>query len=487
MVRNKLKFGGKGLAVVAAAALGILGLAQPAAAQSGLGQTTGQPPLIIKGGWLFTGTSDKVIKNTGVLVVSGRIMAINRPLTAVETAGAKTLQLKDDEYVLPGLIDVHAHYNMTLGPRGIRSDELKYNPTIFLANGVTGTFPAGEFDPEGMRQLRERIDNGQQVGPRLYNSGPYYGTARPGWDKNTTPEDIYKTVDEWAAKGARAFKAKGANPQQLRALIERAHQHGLKVTGHLGSGDTNGTNARDAILMGIDRVEHIMGGDQLDPKIGAYDSWVNVDTNSKAFKDISALFISHNVTYDPTIMAPTYFIGPKMPGLDYWTDETRFFTPDVQAWAKSKPTRPNPLFEKLFVTMKRTTKAFYDAGGTISMGTDAPSSGAYLAGFGAHRELDALVSAGLPPAAAIKAGTMNSAKTLGVSDLVGSIEVGKLADMFVITGNPLTNIRNTRTVHTVIKSGVVYDSKTLLDSVVGKIPMSPQRPEGAPARPGAPD
>jgi imidazolonepropionase-like amidohydrolase len=85
------------------------------------------------------------------------------------------------------------------------------------------------------------------------------------------------------------------------------------------------------------------------------------------------------------------------------------------------------------------------------------------------------VLAGIPPAAALKAGTINGARTMGMGDRLGSIEVGKWADMFVIAGNPLKEIKNTRTVHTVIKNGQVYETKALLDSVVGKIPMSKQR------------
>ena len=145
--------------------------------------------------------------------MGGRLVAVNRAITPNEAAGARIVDLKDDEYVLPGFFDVHAHYNMTLGDNGIRSDEYTYNPLIFLANGVTSTFPGGEYDPEGMMEARKRIDAGEQIGPRIYNSGPYFGTARRGWNPNATQADIYRDVDEWAAKGARAFKAKGIAPQ----------------------------------------------------------------------------------------------------------------------------------------------------------------------------------------------------------------------------------------------------------------------------------
>lgn len=434
-----------------------------------------QQNVVIRGGWLFTGTGNTVVRNRGILVVAGRLMAVDRAITPAEAAGARVVELRDDQYVLPGIFDVHAHYNMTLGPNGVRSDEYTYNPLIFLANGVTSTFPAGEYDPEGMMRTRIRIDNGEQIGPRIYNSGPYFGTARRGWNQNATTADIYKDVDEWAAKGARAFKGKGIAPEHLKALIERAHQHGLTVTAHLESGFRNSTNARDAVLMGIDRVEHILGGDQLDPTKPAYPSWSQVDTSSKQFKDIVQLFVSHHVMFDPTITAPVYF-SQLQDGFDYWVDERKFFTPEVQAWVKTKPPRKAVAsWDSLYWAMRRTTKAFYDAGGLLTLGTDNPSTGEFIAGFSAHRELHTLVLAGIPPAAALKIATINGARAMGVSDKLGTLEAGKLADLVVIDGNPLTDIKNTRNVQMVMKSGFIYDPKALLAQAEGKIGMSPQR------------
>ena len=433
------------------------------------GNAVAQTPVVIRGGWIFTATSDQVVRNRGILVRGGIFQVVNGAVAPSDAAGARVITLSDSEYVLPGLFDVHAHYNMTLGPNGVRSDEYTYNPLIFLANGVTSTFPAGEYDPDGMMETRKRIDSGQQIGPRLYNSGPYYGTARRGWNKNWTAEDIYKDVDYWAAQGARGFKAKGISPAHLEALIERAHMHGLTVTGHFDSGFRNSTNARDAILMGVDRVEHILGGDALDSMKQAYPSWNVVDIKSKEFKDIVALFVSHRTVFDPTITAPVYF-GTLQEGFDYWIDERKFFTPAIQAWVKQKPPRKaNPLFDSLYWAMRRTTKALYDAGGILTLGTDNPSQGEFLAGFSSHRELHALVLAGIPPAAALRIGTINGARALNVGDKLGSIEVGKFADLFIIRGNPLRDIRNTRHVETVMKSGVVYNAADLLEQAEGKI------------------
>ncbi len=181
--------------------------------------------------------------------------------------------------------------------------------------------------------------------------------------------------------------------------------------------------------------------------------------------------------FDPTITAPVYF-SQLQEGFDYWVDERKFFTPEVQAWVKMKPPRRTVAsFDSLYWAMRRTTKAFYDAGGMITLGTDNPSTGEFLAGFSAHRELHTLVLTGIPTAGALKIATINGARALGVSDKLGTIEVGKLADLFVVQGNPVADIKNTRNVQLVMKSGFAYDPKTLLAQAEGRIgPLASREP-----------
>ncbi len=116
-------------------------------------------------------------------------------------------------------------------------------------------------------------------------------------------------------------------------------------------------------------------------------------------------------------------------------------------------------------------KKFYDMGGAawMTLGTDHPSWGEFFSGFGSHRELQALVASGIPPAAALKIATINGARALNVASKLGTIEAGKFADLFVVEGNPLQDIRNTHKVRLVMKAGVVYDSAKLLASVKGKL------------------
>ena len=429
--------------------------------------------IAIVGGQLVDLERGAAAPNRGILVVNGRFQVVDAELSAETLDAAQTVELDDDQYLLPGLVDLHAHYNMDLVGEG-RVDETAYNPLIYLANGVTTTFPAGDDDPEPMMEMRPRIDRGEQVGPRVLNSGPYIGRSNPEWGDDMDPEAIYELVDTWAERGAQGFKAKGASPDELEPLIRRAHQHGLTVTGHLDSGFRGTTNAREAIQMGIDRVEHILGGHALDPEQPAYPVWNEVDTTDAEFRAIAQKFIDYEVHFTPTLTAPVYFATPsETPGFDDWADEKGFFTPYVrERWAERQDEATgSELMDELHAAMLRTTKAFYDAGGghLITLGTDKPAWGDYLPGFGAHRELHALVRAGIPEASALRIGTRNGAEAIGKGELLGSVTVGKLADLVVVNGNPTDDITNTRDVNLVMKAGQLYDPDRLLEAARGAI------------------
>lgn len=448
-------------------------------AVSGRPQSSGS--LIIDGGFYFDVDNRHMVQNAGIMIQNGRIMKIGSLPDTVDTNDINVIKLEDDEYILPGIVDVHAHYRMdAFGSDSLREiDEFKYNAIVYLANGVTSTFPNGVYYPEMELAAKRLINTGEWAGPRIWAAGPYFGSARPGWE-DYGREEIYNQVDTWVAKGVDGFKTKGGSPETVRYLVERAHQHGLTVAGHLSSGWRNSTNSIDAIDMGIDRVEHILGGFVLDRNRPAYPVWNKVDTTSADFKKTVRYFLDNGVYFDATINAPVYFTTLKE-GFDYWYDEGSLFTPYVQELIREKGDRnSSELMDGLYRAMRRSTKAFYDAGGgdLITLGTDAPSHGYFLAGFGAHREMHTMVLAGIPEAAVLKIATQNSANAIGKGSLIGSIETGKLADLFIVRGNPLEDITNTRNVQRVIKSGQLYDPHTLLESVKGNIgPGGPEETE----------
>ncbi|MGH7469682.1 MAG: amidohydrolase family protein [Longimicrobiales bacterium] len=449
----------------ALALLLVLGLPALSSAQQA---RTGPPDLVLRGGHLFDGVRDQAVSNPGVLIRAGKILQIGGDIVAPD---AQQITLAADEYILPGFFDLHAHYAIDLFGGG-RIDDTTVYPALFLANGVTSTFPAGEMQPEKMRELRLRIEHGVQPGPRLYSSGPYYGTARPGWNQAITADSIYREIDFWVTQGARGFKAKGIRPEHLKAVIERAHKHGLTVTGHLDSGFRGSVNPRDAINMGIDRVEHFLGGDAFSDSVSAYSSFEVMKTGTPEFARIAQLFIARGVFYDATRSAYGYYGERDAQVYRYWTDEKRFLTPYMRQEIDARaPRRVNAQFERIYRIKKEEIKAFYDAGGGpfITVGTDHPSWGEFFSGFSIHRELHALALTGIPNAAVLKMATSNGARALGVGTRLGTIEVGKFADLVVVRGNPLADITNTRNVQRVIKAGELYDPAALLKSVEGKL------------------
>jgi imidazolonepropionase-like amidohydrolase len=424
--------------------------------------------LIVRGGWLFDGTGDTFVRNQGILIRDSLFQQVN---TSVDAAGARVIELADDDYIIPGMFDLHAHYAIDLRGEG-RVDETQVYPALFIANGVTSTFPAGEMQPEKMRDLRIRIERGQQIGPRLFNSGPYFGTARPGWTQEITADSIRKEVDYWASQGARGFKAKGIQPQHLKALIDAAHRHNLTVTGHLDSGARNSVNPRDAILMGIDRIEHFEGGDAMTPDRSAYASLVEMKPDMPEFARIVKLYIEHGTNYDATVSAYGYWAKRDPPVYEYFQPEMDYLTPYARQLVESRlPRAVNEQFERIYWVKRDLIKKFFDLGGgnLITLGTDHPSWGEFFTPFCVHRELHVLTLAGIPPAAVLKIATINPARALKVADRLGTIERGKLADMVIMKGNPLLDMRNTRKVHHVVKNGVVYDSRELLASMKGKL------------------
>ncbi|MCP4710395.1 MAG: amidohydrolase family protein [Planctomycetes bacterium] len=420
--------------------------------------------LIIRGGYFFDAVGDEVQKNEVMVIKSGRFFSFGELSEGLDPLAFEIVTLTDNDYILPGLFDMHAHYRVTFNRK--KWDETEVNPVLFLANGVTSTWPAGEINSENMMKLRQQINRGEKIGPRLFNTGPYFGTSDPKWNRNYSVQDIYNIVDQLAEQGVGGLKAKGITREHLQALIDRGHLHGLTVSAHLGSGRGTTVNPKDAILMGLDRVEHFLGGDAMLPSRSAYASLQSMDPDHPAVDEIIQLYVDHNVFFTATLTAYGYY-GDRAEGYDYWVDERKFLTPFARELTKDTRQR-NDQFDKIYKVKRQTIKKAYDAGVLIVSGTDHPSVGEYIAGFSSHREIDAFVLAGIPAADAIKFATINGAKSLNVSDKLGSIEIGKLADMFITRGNPLHNIRNTRNVHTVIKGGVVFDTQKLFKSVEGK-------------------
>jgi imidazolonepropionase-like amidohydrolase len=432
--------------------------------------------LVITGGWLFDGTSDERKPNTGIVIRDGRFIAVGSGASVAISDSALRIELDDNQTILPGMFDLHAHYNYDLVDKG-RVEEVQHSGNVFLANGVTATWSAGEYYPERVLQQRERIDSGQSTGPRLFASGPYMGGFRceyavktaaddcAGWPNDITEAEIRAEVDYWADQGVVSIKIKQATPDETRILIDQAQRRGLTTAGHLYNYETRyDVDAREAIRMGLGRLEHNMTLGTGGPRSAEAD-------------EVIGLLLEKQVFFDANLqMYGGINLRNELPGM-VWTDEAQYFTPYAQNLLEKRgPPSPESEPEDFNQRLVELRK-LYAAGGAalLIVGTDEPVYTSLLAGFAYHRELMALVYAGISPADVLKAATINGARALGVDDRLGTIESGKLADLYVARGNPLEDITAARNVTLVVKDGQVYRPEELLGSAVGMI--GPEGPD----------
>ena len=436
----------------------------------------GEGKLIIRGGWLFDGISETRRRNSGIVIRNGKIVEVDAGVQLEILSASAVIELMDSETILPGMIDLHAHYNFDLVDMG-RVEEVVYNGIIFLANGVTSTWSAGEYYPERVIERRDLIDAGEATGPRLFASGPYFGAFRceysiktaeddcAAWPNDITEAEIRQEVDKWAEQGVISIKIKQASPGEAKVLIEQAHKNGMTTTGHLSNYNVEyDVTLRDAILMGMDRVEHQLtlgsGGPQ-----------------SAEMEQMVDLILEHEVYYDANLqMYGGINLRREHPTEMIWTNEAKYFTPYAQELLEERGPPPPESDAAEFAQRVLELKTLYDSGGEhlLVVGTDEPVYTNLLPGFAYHRELLAMTYAGLPPAAVLKAATINGATALGIEDKLGSIEAGKLADLVVVSGNPVDDIKAARNIRFVIKEGVVHDPEALLQSAEGKIgPVGP--------------
>lgn len=433
--------------------------------------------LLIRGGWLFDAVSDERRPNLGLVIQDGKFLDIDAEVDQHVLSTAKVIDLSENDTILPGMIDLHAHYNLDLVDNG-RVEEVVYNGIVFLANGVTSTWSAGEYYPERVIAQRDRIDAGESIGPRLFASGPYFGAFRCeyniglasddciGWPNDISEKEIRQEVDAWADEGVISIKIKQATPGEMKILIEQAHKRGMTTAAHLANYNWEyDVDLRDAILMGIDRIEH-----QLTLGSGG--------PGSAEMPQMIELMLTHGVFYDANLQMYGGINERRKHAAEMlWTDEAKYFTPYAQTLlqARGEPAPESDAAE--FTQRALELKSLFDAGGAhlLIVGTDEPVYTDLLPGFAYHRELLAMTKAGIPPVVVLKAATINGARALGIDDRLGSIEAGKFADLYVVRGNPLDDIKVARDVSFVVKDGVAYDPVELLQSAEGRIgPAGPK-------------
>ncbi|MEO8448851.1 MAG: amidohydrolase family protein, partial [Gemmatimonadota bacterium] len=259
----------------------------------------------------------------------------------------------------------------------------------------------------------------------------------------------------------------------LGAAIGAAHARGIKVTGHLCS-----VTYAEAAALGIDNLEHGFLAssdfvadkkpDMCPPGQGVTQTVNALDPEGKEFQALVAELIRRKVAITSTLTVfETFTPGrPMPPGIEVLIPQLRE-SYERQYAAVSKMTQ-SP-YATLFPKAMALERAFAKAGGTLLVGTDPTGAGGVIPGFSNQRAVELLVEEGFTSEEAIKIATLNGATYLGRAARVGSIAVGKQADLIILGGNPSATIADIRKVELVFKQGVGYDPAKLIASVKGSV------------------
>ncbi|UCC74631.1 MAG: amidohydrolase family protein [Gemmatimonadota bacterium] len=435
------------------------------------------PVVALAGVRVIDGTGAPAIENQTVVIRDGVIVAVGDAGAVDVPVGAEVLELSG-RTVLPGYVMLHEHMFYPAG-RGDYNPQSYSFPRLYLAGGATTIRTAGSMVPYLDLNLKRVIDAGEIPGPRMEITGPYLnGPGLPllGVKALAGPEDARKMVAYWADEGMTSFKAyMQISRAELEAAIDDAHARGLKLTGHLCS-----VTFREAAELGIDDLEHGFLAstdfvpdkeeDSCPPGDARSASLIDLDIEGPEFKGLVQHLVEHEVAMTSTLpVFETYTPGrpPAASGaIDAMLPEAReqYLRTRVRI-ASQEESEWSILFRKEM----EMEHAFAEAGGLLVVGTDPTGYGGVVAGYSNWRAIELLVEAGFSPVEAIEVATLNGARYLEMDDRIGSIVVGKLADLVVVSGDPSTDISDVRNVELVFKDGVGYDSAKLFASVVGTV------------------
>ncbi len=370
-------------------------------------------------------TNGRVVVNGTTIEEVGKIEKVAIPANA-EVIDASGLTL------LPGLIDAHFHL-----------DRIKGLPTRFLKNGVTSV-----RDPGAWIEAYDEERNSGAINPRLFLSGPHLDMPPPAY-----PYDAYivrdsietvNAVNKQVAQGASVIKVYFRMPPDLiRIAANAAGKLGVPVTGHLEI-----TEAMEAIEAGLDGIEHITSfGLTLTPrreaeryrqsvlstndfrKHGRYELWATMDMNMPEVDSLARFLVKKGTYVTPTL-------GPF----------------EYRLEGDSQDTVKLVGFNK----MKMLTARLQKAGVHIVLGSHSIIQYAEE-GWAYQREMELLVESGINPMDVIVASTMENARYFRIEERLGSIEKGKLADLVMVKGDPLTDIGAMRNIEKVMLNGTWID------------------------------
>lgn len=416
-----------------------------------------QPEIVFEHARVVDVLNGIVLEEYSVLIANGKIVDIKKTGKLSVPKGAKVVDLTG-KTILPGLVMLHEHLNYNNGAAVWQFHPVSF-PKLFLAAGVTTLRTAGAENPMYDLNLKRQIDNGVVIGPRMVVTGPMFNDVSGGFLGDfivTTYEEGRKATAFWAEQGCAWFKVYSDISQDaLRGVIDEAHSRGLRVTGHLGK-----MSCTEATKLGIDNIEHSFGSCASDLKLPWDTTW-NIKPDQKEATELINLLVERKVTLTATPFSDSDFRNAAQ--LDYLsTDERKRIEGYLQ---DPPPFMPQEVNDK---QLRPLEKLFAKSGGRILLGADAADCG-ILPGFQNHNAMVSMVKAGWTPLEILRMTTIDAAIFLKIDQELGSIEVGKNADLLIVSGKPDQKMEDIRNVELVFRNGIGYDSKALRERAKGLV------------------
>ncbi|QCK17055.1 amidohydrolase family protein [Mangrovivirga cuniculi] len=431
--------------------------------------------VVIKNASLIKVETGEIFHNRTILISGDTILKVIHSKEESEFSADTIIDAKGS-YVMPGLWDNHVHFRGGDSLINENKDLLK----LFLAHGVTTVRDAGGDITPAVIEWRERIKKNQMDGPRIYTPGPKLDGKDPAWEgsiKVTNSEEVAKALDSLKSIGVDYVKTYDGSltREAYYMIIEQAEQIGLKVTGHMPlSADV--LQSEEYGLDGTEHLYYIMKAcspvaDSLEKTNPGYSM---ISPLLETYNEDLAEVIFEKLGAREHFFTPTLYIGKVLARLadeDHSQDPLlRFIGPGVRKTYNGRIERAKRAKEsgstfrlKAEEIFGKMIRGMHDAGIIIMAGSDCgPYNSFVYPGQSLHGELQMLVNKGLTPQEALLTSITNGPRFFDIEDKYSKIEEGKVADIIILSQNPLTDIKNLETVNTIIMGERIYNPKSLL-------------------------